>query len=351
MPLRGHSLLSILPFMAFLSLVTAPAITAAETAQSIVQEMQARKTAREQGVQSYILVQDTAGQKTVLLFEKDPGNKLFRMIPPSEVATDQANQEGWTPSNSKEAMAGMAAGSILLRRALQQELGLSENDPAMTAAQNGIFGMLQMAAGLPTTDQYFVQKRKDAADVKQKTLDIAEFGRMATLTGTETLHGREAYVLQAEGLDREQVTEDGTFTIHTAGMWVDTQNYVPLRIRFEGVAETGGRSQPMVIERDSFDYRNAASLYLPYHEISRISGILNDKQKAEMKRAQQELKKLEDLQGPEKEMVMRMMGPQLQMIENMAKGRGIEVETIVRNVIVPATRATYVETLKTDGIR
>jgi len=335
--------------MIVLSLIAAfPGIAIGQSAQSIVETMQAKKKAREKGLGSYIVDQTTAGQRQLLYFEKDyKADNQFRLIAPAEIATDGAMKQGWTPDHSKGFMAGMTFGTGEIADVFRQELGLSGADPISQGMRMGVVGMMGMTAELPTTDQYIQQKQKDGQAAKQEVLDIKEFGQMAKVTGSESVYGRDAFVLKAENLNRTQSSKEGQFTIETASMWVDKAHYVPLRIRFEGFAKSGSKTQPMVIERDSYKYETAGPLLLPRAEIFRLSGIMNDEQQAEMKKAQQEIEKMKaELKGPQADMIMKMMAPQLAQLEAMAKGGGVEVLTEVEKVIVPASRESYMVALQ-----
>ena len=73
---------------------------------------------------------------------------------------------------------------------------------------------------------------------------MADFARTARLAGSETIGGREAFILRADDVNQTQRTADGqTFTIRTATFWVDTAEYVPLKFRMEGVATSQGEQR------------------------------------------------------------------------------------------------------------
>jgi len=343
--MRARSSLKLVLAALILGLV-GPRTTSAESAQSIVATMQAKQAAREKGLGSYIVEQFTAGKKQLLYFEKDYQSGQFRMIPQSEIVTDKAMEKGWTPNHTKATMLGMTYGTEELRKAFKSELGLSNEDPLNTSMKAGVLGMLKMSAGLPTTAQYINQKEKDKAAEKQEVLDIKEFGEKAELVGTDTLHGRDAYVLKVDDINRTQTVDGGKFTVQSASMWIDKSKYVPLRIWFEGVAKSDGKSQTMTIVKDSYNYKNEGPLYLPHTEIMGIRGLMNAQQKAEMKEAKEKLAEIEDqLQGPQKEMILKMMAPQIKMLENLAEGKGIAVTTQVKKVTVPASRKSYMMAL------
>jgi len=79
-------------------------------------------------------------------------------------------------------------------------------------------------------------------------------------------------------------------------------------------------------------------MYESYRQVMTMSGMLTPEQEAQMAEAQAQLAEFEKQKAsmPPQQVAMMesMMGPQLKMIENMAKGGGIEFETVVDNIRV-----------------
>lgn len=164
---------------------------------------------------------------------------------------------------------------------------------------------------------------------------------MAQLDGTESVDGREAFVVRADNVGRTQRTEDGQeFTIHTLSLWIDSTEYVPLRLKLDGTATSDGETRAITIEKHDEDYRRVGSLYVPYRQVMRIAGVMDAEQKAQMQEAQQQMAELErqmqEMPESQRNMIMSSMGPQLEMMKKMASGGGIEVVTEVHEVRVNA---------------
>jgi hypothetical protein len=72
----------------------------------------------------------------------------------------------------------------------------------------------------------------------------------------------------------------------------------------------------------------------------RIAGVMDAEQQAQMQQAQQQMTELEaqmqQMPESQRQMIMNAMGPQLEMMKNMASGGGIELVTDVHEVRVNA---------------
>ncbi|TNF84303.1 MAG: hypothetical protein EP301_10855 [Gammaproteobacteria bacterium] len=123
-------------------------------------------------------------------------------------------------------------------------------------------------------------------------------------------------------------------------MYVDTAEYVPLSMKMDGTMSADGKTQPMTLETRQTDYRQVpgSNMYESYRQVMSMSGMLTPEQEAQMAEAQQQLAEFEKQKAsmPPQQVAMMesMMGPQLKMLENMAKGKGIEFETVVNSIQV-----------------
>ena len=165
---------------------------------------------------------------------------------------------------------------------------------------------------------------------------MSAFEAAARLVGSDEIDGRRAHQIRADDLDQTHAGPDGTFTVNAIDLWVDAEWCVPLKMRMEATATTGGQTRPMVIEQLKQAYREVpgSRLFEPYRQVTRVGGMLDPAQQAEMARALQELEKMEaQLAGmPESQrrMVENMMGGQLQQLRSMAAGGMFEtvIETV-----------------------
>jgi hypothetical protein len=174
---------------------------------------------------------------------------------------------------------------------------------------------------------------------------VEEFARRAKLVGTETVGGRKAFYLIAQGL--EEVAQDGSeaFQLETMEAWIDTKEYVPLRMKMSGTATTQGESRPFVIEKIDSDYRTVtgSKLFEAYSQVLKIGGALTPEQEAQIKEARSQMADLDtqlaNLPPSQRELIMSRMGPQLKMIEQMANGGVMEMTIEVHDIVVNADLA------------
>ena len=188
-----------------------------------------------------------------------------------------------------------------------------------------------------------VMSQDDFDDMAQEAVySVAAFAESAELVGTETVEGRKAYHLVAENLERTRSFEGAQqeFTLQTINIWVDADKYVPLRMVMDGTMDTDGTPRPMTIETIERDYRTVpgSNMYEPYQQVMRLTGELADETKAQMEEARAQLaefeKQMAEMPESQRQMMMNMMGDQIEMMRSMAAGDGIEIVSNVRSITV-----------------
>ncbi|MBT7256151.1 MAG: peptidoglycan-binding protein, partial [Planctomycetaceae bacterium] len=95
-------------------------------------------------------------------------------------------------------------------------------------------------------------------------------------------------------------------------------------------------SRRITVEREDLDYRNVpgcGDMYRPFKSIMRLGGMMTSEQQAELAEASVQLEQLEaqmaSMPASQRQMMESMLGPQLEMIKNMASGGGIEVVSTI----------------------
>jgi len=190
----------------------------------------------------------------------------------------------------------------------------------------------------------------DAGDVSREDVDrmaegavqtIAEFADKAQLVGMESVDGRDAYHLEATGLNRVQQFEgNGSYTLQTVNVWIDTDKYVPLRTLLDGALDTDGTPRAVTMEILEQDYRNVpdSGLYESYRQIMRMNGVMTEETRAQVERARQQLEQLDEqlaaMPQSQRDMMMNMMGDQIAMMRKLAAGDGLEFVTEVLSITV-----------------
>ena len=187
-----------------------------------------------------------------------------------------------------------------------------------------------------------VMSQDDFEDMAQEAVySIAAFSESAELVGTETVDGRKAYHLVAENLERTRsFAENQEFTLQTINAWIDADEYVPLKLVMDGTMDTDGTPRPVTIETIERDYRTVpgSNMYEPYQQVMRLTGEMADETKRQMEEARAQLeefdKQMAEMPESQRNMMMNMMGEQIEMMRKMAAGDGIEIVTDVRSITV-----------------
>lgn len=266
----------------------APVPAFATDAQDVIDKVLELQEQRREGVNRYVVEQEVMGQVSKITFERTtvtgPDGKpvdTFRMVLPDEM--------------------------------LQAGPG---DDPVMS--------------------------QDDFEDMAQEAVySIAAFSESAELVGTETVEGRKAYHLVAENLDRRRSTGEGQeFVLQTINAWIDSEMYVPLKLVMDGTMDTDGTPRPVTIETIERDYRNVpgSDMYEPYQQVMRLTGEMADETKRQMEEARTHLaefeKQMAEMPESQRQMMMNMMGEQIEMMRKMAAGDGLEITTTVRSITV-----------------
>lgn len=278
---------------AFCLLSLAAPATARQDARSIMETALARQAERWATVDNYTVAQSVMNTNTTAYYEKTEvdGRPTFRMVQ-------------------------MGSGTPF-------ESAMEDQPEGMSEVFGGMFGFLR--PGMVSEED------------RSGELGPDDFIQRAHLVGTETEAGRQAFHLRVDDLsdlDLKQ-PDDMKFTLHTMDLWIDADEYVPLRLRMDGEIENHGQVSPMWIERLDQDYRQVGPMYEPYRQVLRMSGLMaamDEDQRRQMERAKAEMANMEDrianLPPAQQEMVRRQMTQMAAMIERMTGGDQVFEMTI-----------------------
>lgn len=339
-------------------LVTVPAVSLAEDAQSILQTAERLRLERLDGVSSYTIDRTVMGQRQVVLYERTSVDvdgesvEIFRQVPSSELQSRSGDAPSMTPEQLELAadaheQTGQALGEEMdrgmqqagLPKGLLGAMGAGSADEPWASPDPRIM----MGANAQFLRGAAAAQRANAAEAGNVEADtgLADFAARAKLVGSEKIDGMEAWHLRADGLDHRQAVDgDGEVVIDTMSLWIDQAKYVPLKMTMSGTMSMQGQSRAVQMERLDADYREVegSSMYEPYRQVLRMGGVMTEKDRKEMAKAQVELAKFEkqmaEMPASQRQLMEQMMGPQLEMIRNMAASGGIEVITEVNEIIV-----------------
>ena len=338
-------------------LATVPVVGMAQDPQSILKMVRDKQIERWEGVETYVMDQSAMGTRTQSFFTraevKDSdgvSHTVFRpnfgnMDPCSGADTslvDASPEELDQIADAYEMTGeGLASGiedgleEAGLPRGLLKATG---SDPWATFDPRVMMGGgAAMYRGL--ADAKRQRAIDDAApDDSQKEADA--FAKNAVLAGTETIDGRKAFHIRGDNLNLVQEADGESFVIQTMSMWIDSEMYVPLKMKMDGVATSGRESRPMTMESLKLDYRTVpdSKMYESYRQVSKMAGIMTPEQQAEMQQAAQQMAEFEEqmaqMPAAQRDMIMRQMGPQMDMMKSMASGGGIEMVMEIHEIVV-----------------
>lgn len=324
--------------VAVLATIVCFAGAAAQDAQSILKTMREKQVQRWATVQNYTVHMSLRGapemaRSAPIYYQRTTvgGRPAFRMVPQKEYMRAAMRQAG-CPEMTPDQMKEYAVGLDIMGGAVSRGGGDMPAIPVEGVTQ-------QMAEAIWLTAD--AEESDTSSDATVEASPAAELVRRARVDGTEQVYAgivdakhpeikHEAYRIVAGGLsdiDLAQPEGDAKLTLERITLWIDKAEYVPLGLLMEGNVEANGKTTPMQIEEHELGYAPAGPLYEAREYVYRISGMMegmSDKDRAEMEDAKKQVAemkaKLEAMpEGPQKAMIMKMMKPQIDRLEQMTK--------------------------------
>jgi hypothetical protein len=346
-----------------LALFSIQAISAgSETAQSILEKMQQKQIERWEGVDSYVVEQTIMGNRVQLYYERitvaGPNGKevpSFRTITNKEVVRRRADAQGQQQMDATQ-MELFAEGMDMLGEGMGKEIedGMQAAGlpPGMLAATGSdpwaTFDPRVMMGGNATMMRAMAADKAKGEDdgvaaARENLAQTSDLADRARLVGTESTDGKQAFHLRAEGLNQVQKADDREFIVQSVDMWIDSRMYVPLKTKVAGVVKSAEGTTPMTIDLAQTDYRTVpgSKMYEPYKRDMRMAGLMSPEQEKEMQEARQKMaefeKQMATMDPAQRQMMMNMMGPQMEMMRNMGSGGGFQMVTTVDSIRVGET--------------
>lgn len=269
-----------------------------------------------------------------------PGGKDgFRTVPPTIYTEEWYEQAGVpAPRHTEE----QAQSLELLGQALDSGL----RSEGMAALGDAAVMMTSLMAAYVRVGASIDPEDLMVEDTDGRAAAAREFARRARLVGTETIDGRSAYHLLADGLgDIELPSDDEVrYTMRSSSMWVDAEHYVPLRLTTDVDAHHGREVRPVTIELLN---QNLAQLttgdgttvgaIFPTRVVMRIKGLteaLSEKDRKDLEKSAAELAKLKSEIANMPKAVQGMMQSQIDRMEKMmGTGDGGSIAEAVIDVL------------------
>lgn len=213
--------------------------------------------------------------------------------------------------------------------------GFMETDPDTTyyrKVMNEGYPTMQVVnsdSNTPASSYYNFQENYDAL-VENSTYE-----------GTETVNGREAYVLFIEDVsalyDDVVTTPEGQqqqdAQPQSGRMYIDAEDYIPVRMSFDINYDgeyTGTADITMT------DIRNVDGMMIPFMMEMKIDGISSSMSAEDMAEAQQSMKDLEEqmknASGLQKRILERAVKPQMERLQKILEEGAMTMRTIIEDV-------------------
>ena len=303
-----------------LAMMVLPATTQ-QDAQSILATVYDMQTERWAEVDNYSVEEHMEGSQlsAPVYYEKTMVGELvtFRRVPLNEWMQEGTGNEAPPP----EMYEAMADASEKMGDAFAEEGG--PLSPMVVDMTNDAASFYRMAADAERSGAAYAGEIEDAANVG----GLAQFGRLARLVGTETVDGREAFVLRVDEMPEakfEQPEAEAILLLDAVTAWIDVEHYVLLGLTFEGQLEVDGKRTPVTIERWPRDYSQVGPLYEPERQLVRITGLMeamatDPKKKKELAKMREEIAKAQK-QMDDMEAQIAELDPQTrQMVEGQVE--------------------------------
>jgi len=332
-------------------------LAGAITTEEVIQGIQEASRRQIADVDNYWIQRDNFGITSFEYYEKlsvvDPAMggtiEYMRMVPPAELyaASNNPSLANASPDDLRVAADVIRSQGPRMEDGLRQEMANAElppgiapmvmnsppGQPWLSANPNDMMGMyaMMLEGGAIGIEQ---QEAADAA-ARQEALNnpVSQLANTMQVTGEETLNGRPVAVLAGAIPPQVQGVDGQEFTMNSLSMWVDTEKFVTMKMRIEGEALYDGQVRPLALELEEFNHQpvpGCSQFEMPTSRVMRMSGMMTPEEEAQMSGQMAELQQQLDSMPPDqREMIMRQMGPQMAMLENMASGGGIEMVTDV----------------------
>ena len=330
-----------------------PIALSAETASEVIDKMIAAEKANYAGVENVFQRTRLLRHITPEYFEKD--GDYMRPVPLSELLERQQPNEmsQATPEQLEQAAMMLRSQSGQADAAMQQEIadsglggheglamimGMASNPPEqwLTSTPGGMMNLYAtFLEGAAEAKREMAKEKADFSSQAEANLQMINNLKSQTrVMGHQVVFERNAIELGADGLNVVQPTEDGTFTMESVRMLVDAERYLPVQFKINGTLSQGAESRPMTIERIDSQFsrgEGCGSLLKPHRSVMRMGGMLTEQERAELAEAEAQLAELDQqlasMPAAQRDMMMTMMGPQIEMIKSLAAGGDIEVAT------------------------
>jgi len=209
--------------------------------------------------------------------------------------------------------------------------GLVSTSPAILMAGNACF-LLFAADAIDAARAMPEEEKAAAAQASAEFLEKAL--KEMHYIGEEDVRGHPSHGVGTDNAGISETADDQQVDINSMNVWIDAETFVRRKTEFCGVITSKAKSQDFCMQQIYDDYRNVPNtmLYEPYQEIIGIGGMMTPEQKKELQEAEAELgdyeSQLAELPPSQQAMMRRMIEPQIERMQALARGNTTEIEII-----------------------
>ncbi len=170
---------------------------------------------------------------------------------------------------------------------------------------------------------------------------MAERARMG---GREEVGGEPCYVVTIEdftGLDFGQmaaVGQEGEFTPREGRFFIGTDSYLMRKMVIEGDIRTDGEMSPLEVEAVMDDWRQVEGMWHPFLVTVRTLGAVPGMSEEDLEEAREAMAQMEEqlaeMPASQRAMAERMMGGQMERLQEMLESGTFEMTIVTKEVRV-----------------
>jgi hypothetical protein len=165
----------------------------------------------------------------------------------------------------------------------------------------------------------------------------------ASVEGKESVDGQDCFVIAIENFEGIDFGQDmnmgeGSFDPKKGVFYIDDGEYVIRKMTMDGEMESDGQVQPFSFTSLLTDYREVDGMLHPFLITVLVEGAVPGMSDEEMEELRQQMaemeKELAEMPESQRAMVEGMMKPQMERLEQMMGGGGMEVTITTKEVRV-----------------
>ncbi len=184
----------------------------------------------------------------------------------------------------------------------------------------------------------------EGSDFSSAIQYFPQMAERARMEGREEVGGEPCYVVTIDdftGLDFGQMAaagQEGEFTPREGTFFIDTDSYLMRKMALEGDVETDGEVSSLEVEAHMQDWRQVEGMWHPFLVTVRTLGAIPGMSEEDMEEARQAMAEMEEqlaeMPASQRAMAERMMGGQMERLQEMLESGTFEMTIVTKEVRV-----------------